>query len=358
MVTRHNQVFADCRSMDLIPSESVQLVVTSPPYPMIEMWDGIFSSMEPEISDLMRFQPEQAFEKMHNVLDQVWSETFRVLSPGGFCCINIGDATRSVNGHFRLFSNHSRIIQKCTEIGFTNLPPVIWRKPTNAPNKFMGSGMLPAGAYITYEHEYILVLRKGAKRDFSTAALKHLRNASAYFWEERNIWFSDLWQLNGTKQAISKTSRSRSAAFPVELPYRLINMYSVYGDTVLDPFMGTGTTTIAAIASGRNSIGFEIDESFKPHQESAELAEIVSLSNKMIEERLQRHLNFVQDRIADGKDIKHMNEHYGFPVMTAQERQAQFYCITEIKSSTDGLSVKYVENNKDSSLAQNMKATA
>jgi DNA modification methylase len=314
---------------------------------MIEMWDEMFASMEPEIGDLIDSHPEQSFEKMHDILNQVWAEVFRVLIPGGFCCINIGDAVRSINGNFRLFPNHSRIIQSCTQIGFTILPPIIWRKPTNAPNKFMGSGMLPAGAYVTYEHEYILIFRKGGKRDFNSEELRSLRNSSAYFWEERNIWFSDLWQFNGTKQLISKVSRLRSAAFPLELPYRLINMYSIYGDTVLDPFMGTGTTAIAAMVTGRNSIGFEIDQSFKVYQDDIELTEIVSLSNKMIEERLQRHLNFVQERIALGKEIKHRNEYYGFPVMTAQEKQGRFFKIAEIKPTDCGFQVDYTDIKED-----------
>lgn len=191
-----------------------------------------------------------------------------------------------------------------------------------------------------------------------TPELKELRNSSAYFWEERNIWFSDLWQMGGAKQAISQTGRLRSAAFPLELPYRLINMYSVYGDYVLDPFMGTGTTAIAAIVTGRNSTGFEIDRSFKPHREPTELDAIISLGNKMLEERLQRHLNFVQDRLANGKEIKHKNRHYGFPVMTAQERQGQFFKITDIKPTTQGLQAEYVEMEKDLPITQDMKATA
>ncbi|MBV6492189.1 MAG: hypothetical protein LDLANPLL_00180 [Turneriella sp.] len=222
----------------------------------------------------------------------------------------------------------------------------------------MGSGMLPAGAYVTYEHEYILIFRKGGKRDFSTGALKRVRNASAYFWEERNVWFSDLWQLNGTKQTITKADRERSAAYPLELPYRLINMYSVYGDTVLDPFMGTGTTALAAIITGRNSIGYEMDSSFKLYQDTKELDAIFSLGNKVVEQRLKRHSHFVQDRIANGKDVKHKNEHYGFPVMTAQERQGQFFKIAEIKPSECELQVEYVEIEKESAINQTMQATA
>src|SRR5690606_1592163 len=137
-------------------------------------------------------------------------------------------------------------------LGFANMPNILWRKQTNAPNKFMGSGMLPAGAYVTLEHEWILVFRKAGKRTFRSEAEKKLRRESAFFWEERNTWFSDLWDLKGVKQKITNSgSRDRSAAYPFELPYRLINMYSVKGDIVLDPFLGTGTTALAAMATER-----------------------------------------------------------------------------------------------------------
>ena len=103
--------------------------------------------------------------------------------------------------------------------------------------------MYPGGAYVTLEHEYILILRKNGKRKFTTQPEKQNRRESAYFWEERNIWFSDIWDLKGIRQDIQqKDIRTRSAAFPFELAYRLINMYSVFGDTILDPFLGTGTT--------------------------------------------------------------------------------------------------------------------
>ena len=125
----------------------------------------------------------------------------------------------------------------------------------------MGSGMLPAGAYVTLEHEYILILRKGSKREFKLDAQKQNRRESAFFWEERNAWFSDVWMdLKGTSQNLgNRTARLRSAAFPFDLPYRLLNMFSVKGDTVVDPFLGIGTTMWAAMAAGRNCIGYEIE---------------------------------------------------------------------------------------------------
>ena len=116
--------------------------------------------------------PNLAFEAMHDNLDSIWLETYRVLKDGGIACINIGDATRTIKHDFQLFNSHSRIINYCLSIGFVTLPSVIWRKQTNSPNKFMGSGMLPVGAYITLEHEHIIVLRKGKRRIFDDESIK------------------------------------------------------------------------------------------------------------------------------------------------------------------------------------------
>lgn len=156
--------------MKELPAESVDLIVTSPPYPMIEMWDEIFSDLNPLISEaLNKLAGMQAYALMHQELDSVWDEVYRVLKEGRFVCINIGDATRTINGDFQLYTNHSRINNYLQQLGFSSLPAILWRKQANAPNKFMGSGMLPAGAYVTLEHEYILIARKGSKREFNKA---------------------------------------------------------------------------------------------------------------------------------------------------------------------------------------------
>ena len=180
-------------------------MVTSPPYPMIEMWDEIFSKQNPTIGEALKDENgNKSFELMNKELDKVWKEVFRVLIDGGFACINIGNATRKIGEEFKLYSNHSRILEYCINLGFSSLPEILWRKQTNAPNKFMGSGMLPAGAYVTLEHEHILVLRKGNKRNFKTPEEKLRRQKSAFFWEERNLWFSDVWEdLKGTNKTIS-----------------------------------------------------------------------------------------------------------------------------------------------------------
>ena len=176
MKSNHEILFGNAQHMDKIHNDSIDLVVTSCMYPIIEMWDPIFIKLNPKIrSALEEHEGLLAFELMHQQLDRVWIEIFRVLKPGGFACINIGDATRTLRGNFALYPNHIRILKFCLDTGFSALPFIIWRKQTNAPNKFMGSGMLPAGAYVTLEHEYILILRKGSKREFNREIEKNIR---------------------------------------------------------------------------------------------------------------------------------------------------------------------------------------
>lgn len=322
MKTTHKTLFQDSRNLKEIPSESVDLVVTSPPYPMISMWDDIFGDQNPEIiSALESGKGMIAFELMHQILNSVWNEVFRVLKNGRFACINIGDSTRKINSDFCLYPNHAKVLAHLLDIGFSALPDILWRKQANTPNKFMGSGMYPAGAYVTLEHEYILIVRKGSKREFTTKREKENRRESAIFWEERNIWYSDIWtDIKGTDQKLSSNeSRSRSGAFPYNLAYRLINMYSAKKDLILDPFLGTGTTIAAAMTSGRNSIGVEIDESLK-HDIYPFTHNIMSFSNHHIQERLSHHIQFVEDRTNNSTPMKYINQYYGFRVMTRQEQ--------------------------------------
>ena len=339
MKTTHKILFQDARDLKEIPSESVDLVVTSPPYPMISMWDDIFSNQNPEIQDALACgDGKQAYELMHEILDSVWSEVFRVLKKGRFACINIGDATRKIRDDFCLYPNHARIVNYLLNIGFSVLPDILWRKQANTPNKFMGSGMLPAGAYVTLEHEYILIVRKGSKREFKTEIEKENRRESALFWEERNIWYSDVWtDIKGTDQKLPNAmSRLRSAAFPFDLAYRLINMYSVKGDVVLDPFLGTGTTTAAVMTSARNSIGVEIDESFE-HAICPVTHHIVDFSNDYLYSRLLRHYAFVQNRIQNSGPLKYTNRNYDCPVVTSQEQFILLNGLKEVQARGDNI---------------------
>lgn len=315
MRTSHRVVVGDARALDL-PDASVHLVVTSPPYPMIAMWDDAFAALDPAVPRLLEADPAAAFEAQHAVLDAVWAACRRALVPGGFLCVNVGDATRTL-GQFRLWSNHARIIAACERLGFTTLPDILWRKPTNAPNKFMGSGMLPGGAYVTYEHEYVLVFRSGGPRAFD-ADDKRRRRESAYFWEERNLWFSDLWSgLTGTDQGLPRGApRERSGAFPLDLPWRLVHMYALHGDTVLDPFAGTGTTALAAACAGRSSVSVEREPALADGV-FARVAEAPRL--RRAEGRLAAHRRFVDERLAAGKTFAHHNTPHDVPVVTGQE---------------------------------------
>ncbi len=335
--TNHIVHLSSSVTMECLPDSSVQLVVTSPPYPMIAMWDKPFSQHNPEIGRAMEEEhSDLAFQLMHQMLDEVWMECFRVLKPGGIMCVNIGDAVRKLGGHFRMYSNHTRVLAGLQQIGFQVLPSILWRKPTNAPNKFMGSGMLPGGAYVTLEHEHILVLRKGGNRIFETEEAKVNRRESAFFWEERNTWFSDIWDVAGARQSwtstgdpnTSKEIRGRSAAYPLEIPVRLISMYSVYGDTVIDPFWGTGTTTQAAAALGRNSMGWEIDRGVAEFGVAQTLATIPQLP-VIQEKRLESHRQFIMNRAGGGKIFKYINSWSGLPVITGQERELVLYGVTQ-----------------------------
>ncbi len=320
MATEHTTHFVDAAEMKQLENGSVNLVVTSPPYPMVEMWDRIFAKSDSEITKLLADGDGWgAFERMHKIIDEIWAECYRVTSAGGFVCINIGDATRTIGGEFALYTNRARIDMKMIELGFTPLPSIIWQKVSNSATAFIGSGMLPAGAYVAHGHEHILIYRKGGKRQFKSAEEKQHRRESAFFWEERNVWFSDVWNFTGTRQKLDKSAeRERSAAYPFELPFRLISMYSVKGDTVLDPFMGTGSTHAAAIALGRNSVGYEIDPSLKATIEDTKI-NAVGWGRQRQQQRIDAHKEFIKDREEKGKEIKHFNENINMKVMTNQE---------------------------------------
>lgn len=334
METKHTIYYKDARKLDTIESESINLVVTSPPYPMIAMWDEVFTSMDKKIGNSLKKEDgDTAYQLMHNQLRLVWQEVSRVLKPGGFACINIGDATRSIGKVFKMYPNHVDILHNFMELGFHILPEILWRKPTNSPTKFMGSGTLPCGAYVTLEHERILIFRKPTPRKFSKEEEKLNRRESAFFWEERNKWFSDIWDLTGEKQGInSKQIRKRSGAFPLEIPYRLILMYSSKGDTVLDPFNGTATTTLAAIISARNSIGFELDSSFKKlHKKEIPSEDFLKQANKKNTVRIETHLKEMKEYSKKGSTPKHINNNYDFPVVTRQEVDIMFEKIDAVK---------------------------
>jgi DNA modification methylase len=338
--TDHRITVGDARDLS-VPDESVDLVVTSPPYPMIEMWDDLFADLAPTAAAALDAgDGEAAFDGMHDALDEVWRELDRVLVPGGLACINVGDATRKVDDRFRVYPNHARITDAFDGLGFDPLPDVLWRKPTNSAAKFMGSGMVPPNAYVTLEHEYVLIFRKGTRRSFEPGSKQ--RYESAFFWEERNRWFSDVWtDVRGRVQSLDGDDlRDRAAAYPFEIPYRLVNMFSVYGDTVLDPFWGTGTTTLAAMVAGRDSIGYELDAEFVDHF-AQRVGGVPELARDAVADRLAAHRAFVAQRRENGDEPAYDATHYDFPVVTKQEQDIRFYVAQDVSETDDGYRVRH-----------------
>src|SRR6266852_6970856 len=226
-------IIGDSRRMQELSDGSVHLVVTSPPYPMVGIWDDFF-----------REEAAESYDAMHIYLNQTWKEVKRVLVPGGIACVNIVNATRTKDGMFHLYPNHSRVIETFERLGLITLPYILWKKPTTKPRykgkgAFLGSGFLPPNAYVTLDMEYILIFRKGSPRKFPPKDPDQYK--SKFTKTERDEWFSQVWSVTGARQSKDGYMR-RTAAFPEQIPYRLIRMFSVIGDTVPDPFLGTGTT--------------------------------------------------------------------------------------------------------------------
>ena len=194
--------------------------------------------------------------------------------------------------------------------------------------------MLPCGAYVTLEHEWILVFRKSGKRIYKLDRDKALRRSSAFFWEERNKWFSDLWEIKGVKQTIvNSQTRERNASFPLEIPFRLVNMYSQMGDVVLDPFMGMGTTLVASMLLGRNSIGFEIDKGLRPMIEDFVDNVDTNLMKRFVADRFNAHLAFIKERTSLGKNVKYSNKKLNCKVMTSQETDMELVVPVRVNRS-------------------------
>lgn len=182
------------------------------------------------------------------------------------------------------------------------------------------------------------MFRKGGKRVGINA---EARRRSAYFWEERNRWFSDMWaDLPGRDQALKDAARDRSAAFPLELPWRLVHMFSVQGEVVLDPFAGTGTTSLAAIGAARSSIGVELDPSL-----ATRLPELVrstfSLLATRARARLSAHRAWLGERAAAGKLPGHHNQPHDLPVMTSQEEALEVLRPTDWRATGEGVEVDH-----------------
>jgi len=248
--TIHKVVLGDARHMGFIFDKSVHLIVTSPPYWNLKEYNNTKNQLG-HIDDYEEFLAE---------LKKVWDECFRILIPGGRLVCIVGDVcmSRRQHGRHRVMPLHADICVQCRKVGFDNLNPIIWYKISNAKfeankgSKFLGRPYEP-NAIIKNDIEYILMQRKpGGYRKPSDLQ----RRLSRIKKEDFNKWFRQIWNLTG-----ASTSK-HPAPFPLELAQRLVQMFSFEGDTILDPFYGTGTTSIAAVKSNRNSIGIDIDASY------------------------------------------------------------------------------------------------
>jgi len=233
-----------------LDDESVHLVVTSPPY-----WNLKRYNEHPD-----QLGHVQDYETFLRELEKVWRQVFRILVPGGRMVCVVGDVcvARRDFGRHLVFQLHADICVICRRLGFDNLNPIIWHKISNASyevsngSKFLGKPYEP-NAIIKNDMEFILMQRKpGGYRKPTDAQ----RDASRISKEDFNRWFQQIWNITGA------STRHHPAPFPLELAMRLVRMFSFSGDTVLDPFCGSGTTMVAAFRTGRNSIGIEIDPEY------------------------------------------------------------------------------------------------
>ncbi len=248
-MTNHRLYHGDARDMKYIPDESVHLVLTSPPYFNLKEYRKGKNQLG-IINDYQVFVDE---------LEKVWNECYRVLVSGGRLVCVVGDVclSRRKYGRHAVMPLHSDIAVSCRKIGFDNLNPIIWHKISNASfeantsSSFLGKPYQP-NAIIKNDLEYILMERKPGGYRKPTEQQKQ---ESAIDKADFQQWFSQIWELPG-----ASTKNGHPAPFPMELAIRLVKMFSFVGDTVLDPFCGSGTTILAAIKSGRNSIGVETEQ--------------------------------------------------------------------------------------------------
>lgn len=246
--TKHTLVTGDSRNLSLIPDKSVHLIITSPPYWQLKDYGN---------DNQIGFH--DSYEGYINNLNMVWSECNRILHDGCRLCINIGDQfARSVYyGRYKVIPIRTEIIRFCETLGMDYMGAIIWQKQTTmnttGGGAVMGSFPYPRNGILKIDYEFILIFKKQGKAPAPSLEQKKLSEMTK---EEWNTYFASHWTFGGAKQD------GHIAVFPEELPHRLIKMFSFAGETVFDPFMGSGTTALAARNLQRNSIGYEINPDF------------------------------------------------------------------------------------------------
>jgi len=252
MATSHKIIIGDSRNMAEVKNNSVHLIITSPPYWQIK-----------DYGDKKQIGFNDTYEEYINNLNQVWSECHRALDSGCRLCVNIGDQfARAVTyGRYKIIPIRTEIIKFCESIGFDYMGAIIWQKMTTMNTSggasVMGSYPYPRNGHIAIDYEFILLFKKLGK--VTNNVSRAIKEKSKLTNEEWRKYFTGHWNFAGKKQ-----NGGHIAMFPEELPRRLIKMFSFVGENILDPFLGSGTTSKVARELGRNSIGYEINKSFLP----------------------------------------------------------------------------------------------
>ena len=265
--TTHRLIQGDARHLGFIPNESIHLAVTSPPYWTLKRYNENPNQLG-HVDDYEQFIAD---------LSKVWEHVYRILVPGGRLVCVVGDICLSRRKHGRhvVVPLHADICVSCRRIGFDNLNPIIWHKISNASYEVSGRGRFLGKPYepnaiIKNDIEFILMQRKPGGYRSPTPEQRELSRISKKDFRE---WFQQFWNMSGA------STRRHPAPFPLGLASRLVRMFSFYGDTVLDPFVGTGTTMVAALRANRNSIGLDIDAEYCRMAAKRLQAETVNLFN-------------------------------------------------------------------------------
>jgi len=273
--TNHKIIQGDSRKMAELADKSVSLVITSPPY-----WQLKDYGTETQIGY------HDSYENYINNLNLVWSECYRVLHNGCRLCVNIGDQfARSVYyGRYKVIPIREEIIKFCENVGFDYMGAIIWQKVTTTNTSGggvqMGSYPYPRNGILKIDYEFILVFKKLGDAPKPTKEQKELSKMTSLEW---NTYFAGHWNFAGARQS------NHIAMFPEELPKRLIKMFSFIGETILDPFAGSGTTLLAARNLNRNSVGYEISSEFIPiiqDKLTTYQADILSTTYSVVEQNL------------------------------------------------------------------------
>jgi len=330
-MTKHEIIIGDSRWMKEVSDESVHLIITSPPYWQLKDYGG-----ERQIGF------HDSYEGYINNLNLVWNECHRVLHKGCRFCINIGDqfARAVYYGRYKVIPIRTEIVKFCESVGFDYMGAIIWQKITTTHTTggaaVMGSFPYPRNGILKLDYEFILIFKKYGT---SPKVSKEVKEQSKLLREEWNQYFTGHWNFPGEKQD------KHLAMFPEELPKRLIMMFSFVGDTVLDPFLGSGTTSLAAKNLRRNSIGYEMNEDFLPIiKEKLGLTqstifqdvtfEIVKQKELKIDfkEEIKKLSYIFKDPIKFDKKIDPRKLRFGSRVDSSRYEREDYYSVKEVIS--------------------------